>query len=91
MIRGDVLGIKELDFVIAAKIAGLSPAMIIWRHIFPNTINTLMIITSLTVGQVILLEAQSGIGGPHNKYVQPAGAETSDQTQCGAHKGPGCP
>ena len=31
--------------------------MIIWRHIFPNTINTLMIITSLQVGQVILLEA----------------------------------
>ncbi len=31
--------------------------MIIWRHIFPNTINTLMVITSLQVGQVILLEA----------------------------------
>ena len=67
MIRGDVLGIKELDFVISAKIAGLSQAMIIWRHIFPNTINTLLIITSLTVGQVILLEASLsflGLGLP---------------------------
>ena len=57
MIRGEVLSIKELDFVIFAKIAGLSTPMIIWRHIFPNTINTLMVITSLLVGQVILLEA----------------------------------
>jgi len=57
MIRGDVLSIKELDFVTFAKIAGLSMPMIIWRHIFPNTINTLMVITSLQVGQVILLEA----------------------------------
>ena len=57
MIRGDVLSIKELDFVISAKISGVSMPIIIWRHIFPNTINTLMVITSLQVGQVILLEA----------------------------------
>jgi peptide/nickel transport system permease protein len=57
MIRGEVLYIKELDFVIFAKIAGLSSPMIILRHIFPNTINTLMVVTSLLVGQVILLEA----------------------------------
>ena len=67
MIRGDVLSIKELDFVTFAKIAGLSTPMIIWRHIFPNTINTLMVITSLSVGQVILLEASLsflGLGLP---------------------------
>ena len=67
MIRGDVLGIKELDFVTSAKIAGLSTPMIIARHIFPNTVNTLMVITSLQVGQVILLEASLsflGLGLP---------------------------
>ena len=67
MIRGDVLSIKELDFVTFAKIAGLSMPMIIWRHIFPNTINTLMVITSLQIGQVILLEASLsflGLGLP---------------------------
>ena len=31
--------------------------MIILRHVFPNTVNTLMVMTSLQVGQVILLEA----------------------------------
>ena len=67
MIRGEVLSVKELDFVTFAKIAGLSTPMIIWRHIFPNTINTLMVITSLLVGQVILLEASLsflGLGLP---------------------------
>ena len=57
MIRGEVLSIKESDFVILAKIAGLSAPVIIWRHIFPNTVITLMVITSLSVGQVVLLEA----------------------------------
>lgn len=57
MIRGEVLSIKELDFVTSARIAGVSMPMILLRHIFPNTVNTLMVVTSLSVGQVILLEA----------------------------------
>ena len=40
MIRGDVLGLRDLDFVTSAKIAGVSTPMIIARHIFPNTVNT---------------------------------------------------
>ena len=67
MIRGDILAIKELDFVTAAKIAGVPVPVIIARHIFPNTINTLMVITSLQVGQVVLLEASLsflGLGLP---------------------------
>ena len=56
MIRGDMLGLRDLDFVTSAKIAGVSTPVIIARHIFPNTVNTLMVITSLQVGQVILLE-----------------------------------
>ena len=67
MIRGDVLSIKGIDYITAAKIAGVSMPMIIWRHVFPNTVNTLMIITSLQVGQVILLEASLsflGLGLP---------------------------
>lgn len=67
MIRGDVLSIKSMDFVVAAQIAGVPIATIILRHIFPNTVNTLMVITSLQVGQVILLEASLsflGLGLP---------------------------
>src|ERR671914_573270 len=67
MIRGEVLSIKNMDFVTFARIAGVAMPVIIWRHIFPNTVNTLMVITSLQVGQVILLEASLsflGLGLP---------------------------
>ena len=57
MIRGDVLAVKTQDFVTLARIDGVRTPVLIWRHIFPNVLNTLMVITSLTVGQVILLEA----------------------------------
>ena len=57
MIRGDVLLVKNLDFVTLARITGVSTPLILWRHIFPNVINTLMVITSLLIGQIILLEA----------------------------------
>ena len=57
MIRGDVLAVKTQDFVTLARIDGVSTPILILRHIFPNVVNTLMVITSLLVGQVILLEA----------------------------------
>ena len=67
MIRGEVLYLKEMDYVTLAKIAGVPPWLIVWRHILPNTVNVLMILTSLRVGQVILLEASLsflGLGLP---------------------------
>ncbi len=57
MIRGDVLTVKGYDFVTLARITGVSSPVILWRHIFPNVANTLMVITSLMVGQIILLAA----------------------------------
>ncbi|MBC8281110.1 MAG: ABC transporter permease, partial [Chloroflexi bacterium] len=57
MIRGEVLQVRNRDFVLAARITGVAPAVIIWRHIFPNVVNTLLIILTLLVGQTILLEA----------------------------------
>lgn len=57
MIRGDVLSVKGQDFVTLARITGVSTPVIILRHIFPNVITTLTVISSLLVGQIILLEA----------------------------------
>ena len=67
MIRGDVLSVKQADFVALAKIGGVDATTIMWRHIFPNVVNTLLVLTSLQVGQVILLEASLsflGLGLP---------------------------
>ena len=56
-IRGEVLSVKERDFVALAKVAGCSSARIILVHIFPNVVNTLIVLATLQVGTVILLEA----------------------------------
>ena len=44
--RGEVLSIKERDFVTLAHIAGVSAPVIMWRHIFPNVINTVQIVAA---------------------------------------------
>jgi peptide/nickel transport system permease protein len=67
MIRGETLAIKEMEFVASARISGVPAHRIIARHIFPNVVSTLAILTSLRVGQVILLEASLsflGLGLP---------------------------
>ena len=66
-VRGEVLSIKERDFVTLAVVAGVPPHVIMWRHIFPNVVNTVLVIISLLVGQTILLEASLsflGVGVP---------------------------
>ncbi len=66
-IRGETLAIKEHDFVALAVVAGRSSAWIIRRHIFPNVVPTLLVITTLQVGFVVLLEGTLsflGVGVP---------------------------
>lgn len=57
IVRGQVLSIKEQPYVKAARILGYSPARIIARHIVPNVIGPVVVYTTLTVPQVILLES----------------------------------
>lgn len=66
-IRGETLGIKQQDFVALAVVAGRSSWWIMSRHIFPNVVPTLLVITTLQVGYVILLEGTLsflGVGVP---------------------------
>ena len=57
VIRGQVLTLMGLDFITQARIAGASSWRIILRHLFPNTLNTLMVLITLQVGYVIIVEA----------------------------------
>ena len=56
-VRGEVLSIKERDFVALAKVAGASNARVILRHVLPGVLNTIIVITTLRVGGLILTEA----------------------------------
>ncbi len=57
VIRGEVLSLRERDFVAQARIAGCSSVRIILVHLFPNVLNTLVVLLSLQVGWVIIVEA----------------------------------
>ena len=66
-VRGETLAIKEQDFVALAVVAGRSSTWIISRHIFPNVVPTLLVISTLQVGYVVLLEGTLsflGVGVP---------------------------
>jgi peptide/nickel transport system permease protein len=69
IIRGEVLSVKERDFVALARVAGSSNVRIMFRHIFPNIRSTLLVLLTLQVGWVIIVEASlsflgAGIPGP---------------------------
>lgn len=57
LVRGETLSIKSQDFVARSRVNGASHARIIVRHIFPNVVNTITVLATLEVGQVILLES----------------------------------
>ncbi len=65
--RAETLSLKERDFVALARVAGVSSPRIIMRHIFPNLVNTLVVVSTLATAGIILLESTLsflGVGIP---------------------------
>lgn len=57
LVRSEVLGIKERDFVLLARIAGVSRFRIAVRHVLPNAVNSVAILAILDVGRAMMLES----------------------------------
>lgn len=57
IVRGQTLSLKEKEYVEAARLAGVSPARIIVRHIVPNLIGIVIVYITLTIPQAILVES----------------------------------
>ncbi|MBR1222335.1 ABC transporter permease [Bradyrhizobium sp. U87765 SZCCT0131] len=57
IVRGEILSLRERDYVALAKVAGCSTPTIFVRHLLPNVLNTLLVLATLQVGQVIIFEA----------------------------------
>jgi peptide/nickel transport system permease protein len=72
VIRGEVLSLREREFVKLAEIAGASRARVICRHIVPNVLNSAMVLASLTIGVVIIAEASLSFLGVGVPAPQPA-------------------
>lgn len=70
IVRSQVLSLRERPFVQLAQVTGASTLRIIWRHIVPNVMNTVMVLFSLTIGVAIIIEASLsflGVGVPPPK------------------------
>jgi oligopeptide transport system permease protein len=57
VIRGQVLSLREMPFVEAARAAGVGPGRILVRHLLPNLIGPIVVYATLTVPQAILQES----------------------------------
>ena len=66
-VRGEVLTLRERDFVRLAEINGIRKSRIIFKHLVPNVMNTVMVLFSLQVGVAVIIEASLsflGVGVP---------------------------
>jgi len=57
LVRGEVLALKNRDYILAAKALGQSELKIIFFHILPNVFTPIIIISSLQISQIIIAEA----------------------------------
>ena len=67
LVRGQILSLREQEFMLAAKSSGLSTKSKIFKHLLPNVIPQLIVSMTLGLGSIILMEATLGflkIGAP---------------------------
>ncbi|CAB5159734.1 Dipeptide ABC transporter, permease protein DppC (TC 3.A.1.5.2) [Olavius algarvensis associated proteobacterium Delta 3] len=69
-VRASVLGEKNKEYVEAARVIGLSPGLIMIRHILPNTMTSVLVISTIQVANAVMSEAALsflGLGMPVTK------------------------
>ncbi|WP_373085655.1 ABC transporter permease, partial [Sneathiella sp.] len=67
MVRAEALSVRELDYVQSAYAIGSNPFRVLFQHILPNIINTIIVLASLQIAAAILLESTLsflGVGVP---------------------------
>jgi peptide/nickel transport system permease protein len=63
VMRGEVMAMRDSDFVVAARAGGATSLRILWRELLPNVMPSASVLLGLLFGQVILLEASLGFLG----------------------------
>src|SRR3990170_2893937 len=67
LLRGEILSVRERDFVEAARAMGANDLKIILRHVLPNSIYPILVVSSLDMGSVVVAAAALsflGLGAP---------------------------
>jgi len=72
VVRGEVLSLRERDYVRLAIVAGCSRLRIMWTHIMPNIANSAVVLATLQLGVVVIAEATLSFLGVGVPSPQPA-------------------
>ncbi len=57
LVRGEVLALKEREFIQAARVIGMKDSRIILRHLLPNALGPVLVVATLGIGGAILVES----------------------------------
>lgn len=57
VVRTETMRLRERDFVKSARVSGTPLARVLWRHIFPNVMNSVIVLVTLDIGKVIIFES----------------------------------
>ena len=81
-VRGQVLTVKETDYITAARAIGGSNTRLVFRHVLPNVASAILVIATLDVARVILLESTLSFLG---LGIQPPTPSWGNMLQTGRH------
>ena len=57
VVRAEVMSLRERDYITAARALGGGDSRIIWRHVVPNVLGSVIVLASLQIGSIIILES----------------------------------
>ncbi|MEM7738167.1 MAG: ABC transporter permease [Deinococcota bacterium] len=57
VVRAEVMSLRERDFIVAARALGGQSSQIVWRHVIPNVMGSVIVLASLQIGSIIILES----------------------------------
>ena len=63
VVRGEVLALRDQEFIRAAEATGASPVRILWHELLPNVVPSTLVVAGLLFGQTLLVEASVGFLG----------------------------
>lgn len=57
LVRGEILSLKEREFIMAARVIGMKDSRIILKHLLPNALGPVLVVATLGIGGAILVES----------------------------------
>jgi peptide/nickel transport system permease protein len=81
LVRGQLLSLREAEFVMAARVVGVSNGQILTRHLIPNIVGSLTVLATFGVASAIILEAGLSFLGLGVKIPVPSWGEMINAAQ----------